>query len=440
MLTASTQAGSVLIDNSTYFSSTVAIASHLVGEAATLYNLANFVECLVLYDTIKLAPTINWSPGENDDLLFGPSGPCQPLLFSDFSDNRLSEIYVSAIEAAITGLPSPSLPTSALAGILPYVTADFAETRAILLNWHGIAKEQPKDFAPIYSGRVFATDSAGRAFLTNLPAAVNNEDAAQEQQLAHYLLRTCVAIEMSSDIPYHPNSFRVEFVCERLRRARRRFGEISTLLMRYSEEFAKAVLSQSAPYAVQKSSVPLVLAVVLSGAERPDAILPLTLNLRDSPPARRYREWTTKLADAFENGTTEEQIEATNQLADGRRALETELTKLYGTKNRLKSTVNAISTVLDDVKIASSVEVKAHIGAKAVAGVVDYFRQYRRQRKVAILLSLVGDGMASDLNGHIARVFGKPLDSDALIDFERLRARDRAHMLELDDLGGSHEE
>jgi len=439
MVATSRQAGSVLIDNSTYFSSTVAIESHLVGEAATLYNLANFVECLVLYDLIKLAPTINWSPGECDDLLFGPSGPCQSLLFSEFSNTRLSEIYSFAIEAAITELTSPSLPTSALAGIVPYVMADFAKTRAILFDWHRTAKEQPMDFTPIYSGKVFATDSASRVFLATLPPAVN-EDAAQEQQLAHYLLRTCVAIELSSDIPYHPHSFRADFVCERLRRARRRFGELSTLLMRHSEEFAKAVLSQSVPYVVQRSSVPLVLAVVLSGAARPDAILPLTLDLRDSPPARRYREWTSKLADAFENGTTEEQIEATNQLADGRRALETELTKLYGAKNRLKSTVNAISTVLDDVKIASNVEVKAHIGAKAVGSVVDYFRQYRHRRKVAILLSLVGDGMASDLNGHISRVFGKPLSSDALADFERLRAIDRARTIEFDDQSGSHEQ
>ena len=439
MVGTSTQPGSVLIDNSTYFSSTVAIADRLVEEAATLYNLANFVECLVLYNVIKLAPTNNWLPGRGDYFLFGPTAPCQPLLFSDFSENRLSEIYTTAIGAAITELSSPSLPTSALAGIVPHVTADFTKTRSILLDWYGAAKERPQDFTPIYSGKVFATDRASRAFLASLPAAVN-EHAPQEQQLAHYLLRTCVAMELSSDIPYHPHSFRVEFVGERLRRARRRFAELSTLLMRHSEQFAMAVLSQSAPYVVQRSSVPLVLAVVLSGAARPDAILPLTIELRESPSARRYREWTSKLTAAFENGTTEERIDAANQLADSKRALETELTKLYGTKNRLRSAVNAISTVLDDVKIASNVEVKAHIGANALGSVVDYFRQYHHRRKVAILLSLVGDGMASDLNKHISRVFGKSLSSDALADFERLRAGDRARMLELDDQNDTHEQ
>jgi hypothetical protein len=424
------QPSSVLIDNSTYFSSRVAIAEGLIDQAETLYNLANFLECLVLNDTVRLAPTINWSPGADDAVLFGPGGPCQPLHFSDFSEKRLSEIYRMALEAAVMDLTC--LSSTGLAGVIPYVTADASVTRAILLDWHALASDRPEDLTPIYSGKVFATDRASKTFLTMLPAAVD-EGAGQELQFAHYLFRTCVAIELSAEIPYHPHSFRVDFVCEKLRRARQRFADLSTLLLRFSEDFRKGILSQSAPYTVQRSNVPLILATVLSGAARPDALLPLTMELRDSRPVRRYREWTTKLTKAIETGTLEEQIEARQELAEGKRTLETELTRLYGAHHPLKTALSRISTVLDEMEIAENPEVQARIGAKVVKGVVDYFDQYRHRRKIAILLTPVGKETARNLNDHLCRVFGKGLSSDALADFELLRAADRERMLRLDD-------
>ena len=199
---------SILIDNSTYFSTKVLLDSREL-DAKTIYNLANFLESLVLTDRIRLAPTANWQPDSTDSILFGPEKPCEQIALSAFTETNLGHLFGNAVKAGLLDCQN-----NQLTALLPHVDANFGETRNILLSWLPQISRSPLDFVEVYSGKVLTNDPNAARFLASLPET-ETEGASDSRRLAQYLLRTNVALELSESVPYHPHSHRVEFVSEK---------------------------------------------------------------------------------------------------------------------------------------------------------------------------------------------------------------------------------
>ena len=181
--------GSVLVDNSTYFSASVLVSSGELDPLA-VFNLGNFIDSLILAENICLAPTINWSPSDSDSLLFGAGKPCSQVDLSRFGNEDLGDLFGQALASSLADLDqNPHLPP---------VDADHFNTVNILLNWRSQAIEDPVAFLPVYSGQVVETDVASQRYLAKL-RSLGNEAASPERRLAHYLLRTNVAFELSEN-------------------------------------------------------------------------------------------------------------------------------------------------------------------------------------------------------------------------------------------------
>jgi hypothetical protein len=168
---------SILIDNSTYFSTKVLLGNKDL-DAETVYNLANFLESLVLTDRIRLAPTSNWSPDSTDTALFGPGKPCEQVTLSSFAEEQVGAIFRDAVIACLDDCQN-----SQLVGLLPCVDAKMAETQRILLSWMPLISSSPQDFVSVYSGKVLATDRNSRQFLATLPQT-EMETASGSRSLA----------------------------------------------------------------------------------------------------------------------------------------------------------------------------------------------------------------------------------------------------------------
>jgi hypothetical protein len=349
-------------------------------------------------------------------------------VLASFTEAQVAELFTDAVTAGIEDCQN-----SRLLALLPYVDADLSATRQMLFSWLPLISSDPRNFVAVYSGKVLATDRNARQFLATLPQT-ETETASSSRGLAQYLLRTNVALELSEQFPYHPHSHRVDFVSEKLLTVARQSVSLNLDLLRQTEIEAATALAREIPSLALESDLPLVLAVVLSGAHNTADIIPLTLKLRRSRSAKRYRRWMSELQRATRSRDFHARLNALRNLNDARSSLAHELSKLY---SRRRLIPKAVQTYVDVIDIKGD-DLKDLLNqptlAKKVVGDISAhwnWRSWRAKRKITVLLSLAKDKPLVALNDLLGRVFGRGLSAEELEKLQFLRAtqRDRATRL-----------
>jgi len=414
----------VVIDNSTYLSFKTAV-NWKVLDAHTVYNMANFLECLVIADRVFLAPTILWDAVAIDwEHLFEAGHPCAQL--EQIAPNRDETVIVfrKAIEESVKDLS-----LRVIRGVARESGADLDLTRALLQSWRVQAHTDPDSFMQIYSEPHAITDLGAKMWhRTLVPGWI--ETGPPHEHLAHYLLRCNVAMEISDRVVYHPHSHRMPLVCAKMKlKAGQSTSLVSALIRDTEAEIEKrisatareALLSPYEPFASVDVDLPLVLAVVLSGAKAPDQIIPRTLDLRILPEAVRYRQWASKLVAAIRNGAVGERTEVAKELLDAKQALAEELTKLYDVRRRTDfSRLSKLVSVVDPEHILSVNTRNALIKAgkcilKLIPEGVGWVKKIQVRRKIALLINLARQRrMLDNLNSLLGRTFGKELSQEQL--------------------------
>ena len=423
----------ILLDNSTYYSFKVAVQDKLL-DAQILYNMANFLECLVMADKIYLAPTIYWKPDATDCMLFEPKGPCVQLAEVGPDDATISQIWQTAISESMGDLLRP-----VIRNMVPLAGVDLGKTYAMLKNWEASAKQDPCSFKKAYSGLVYLTDAGTSHFFTKT-FGTYMRSIPPYHHLANYLLRTNVARQMSYDKVYQPHSYRAPLVCDKIARDARNAKTLVLKLVRATEleigkkisDLARALRSYGG-YSLAERNMPLVLAVVLSSVSKPDDIVQHALKLRRKRAARRYRKWSSELVRAIEVGNPVEQKEAIAQLQEAREVLSTELSKLYEVrKGKALGRFSKFVSCADPGELAAVLaggDPKADLVkevarlAKEMPAQLNLLRQFHLRHNLTLLISFAKQSQKiKELNLLLGRVFGKNLPPSELLAFEELRA------------------
>jgi len=404
--------GAVLIDNSTYFSAKV-LASTGELEPLGVFNLGNFIDSLILAENVCLAPTTAWAPDESDGLLFGPTKPCSQIDLSQLPSASLTELFETALMASLEDLKSNPF--------LPVVGADRRDVRHILLGWLSEVGSEPARFLRIYSGKVHETDIGTEHFLAGLPS-LGNENASPERRLAHYLLRTNVAFEISASIPYSPHSNRIQFVCEKLHQSRSASLALGLEMLKDTEIAVEETLSSELPSLGLRCHLPLALAVVLSGASNPSEILSRSIELRNTRAAKRYRRWMTQVVRITKVGTLAEQRTALRELKEARALLSTELSKLLSQRSGLTQlTAIADAVDLSNLNLEESRTARAKLARQVFDRAVPWLKKRKVKKRIAIFLSLAQKGSLRTLNQLLGRTFKRQLKDHELARLDRLR-------------------
>lgn len=431
---------SILLDNSTYFSFKRVIESGHI-DADSLYNTANFLECLLIADKVVTSPTLAWTPGQSD-VLYSSDGPCRQLSAKDLTDPQLQQAFSKAVAASLKDLDSHRLRKS-----LATDKEVAGATMQILEAWKPQINESPRAFLEVYSGAVFQTDPASSDVLSDLRTTVSLTDEPP-RHLAQYLLRTNAALEFthvfgSYPIPYHPHSFRVAYVIAKLQATRNRSMSLASALIREAEEkrheevlvLQRSWLAAWGAFTNLGEDVPLVLSVALSGSTLPEDIVKRVLELRESKEARRYRKWAAQLIDSIRSGNEQNQIRANQELRMARDLLAKELKKLYGAGSG--SLLRATSSIASAVDLEDLAEVnvrKMGISAlkEAVTGapkLKEIYETAKMRQKIALLIKLVrGRTPEVKLNDLVERVFGARLSEEDMRRFAELRQVQRDAM------------
>jgi hypothetical protein len=423
----------VLIDNSTYLSCRAAIEEGLI-DPYIIYNMASFLECLVVADKVFLAPSTLWHPGSGEGYLFSETGPCAQLPANWADETSVRQTFRQAIAES-----KRDLAKNVIRDLFPVSTTDLEEAERLLRVWRIEANRNPQKFVETYSqwyGESGSTDRGTIRFLDEARCGPR-QPLPTYRHLAHFLLRCNVAMEMSERLVYHPHSHRTRLVCEKMALKARESASLVSALVRdteatiekkISENARRTILSRYGAFNSVDSDLPLVLAVVLSGARTPADVIPLALNLRNTRAAKRYRDWTTKLVSAVRKGSTEEQIKAARELEQAKQVLTEELTKLYDARRKTDlSRFAALASVADPEPLLStsvgSVLIKA--GKKFVEAAPELLRQIEKmhvRRKVALLLNLAKKRRQIErLNLLLERTFRKKLSQEQLIALNTLR-------------------
>jgi hypothetical protein len=267
--------GSLLLDNSTYFASRSLLDDGAQLSPELVYNLASFLECLVIADKTFLAPTNFWHPDPSNPL-FRADGPCSAIVFEGESDDSLRELFEAATTQSIMDLSSSKITTLLpllMPRTMPRGPVDPGAVQWQMSQWLDPIAEDPRTFIDVYSVGVFMSDPQIWPFLKTLPrASLKDPQATLERHVAQYLLRTNVAVELGRFVPYHPHSHRVAFVVAKGISA----DSAPTSLLRTAESDIARRLSlwhttQGTTPEVEVD-IPLVLAVVLSGASDPSDV------------------------------------------------------------------------------------------------------------------------------------------------------------------------
>jgi len=399
--------GRLLLDNSVYYS-----AKTILHDGSTdgrgIFNLASFLEALVLAEEVYVAPTTDWSPDFSDAPLFGPQGPCRQFSLSSYEDDELGALFKSAISECIDDLADDRMP-----GVLPRIDADMSLTQRALLDWHNQVAKDPRGFIKTYSGRVPLGDPGANAVINSIPS---EERMTPELSLANFLLRSNVALLLPA--VYQPHSNRIHFVAEKIERIRRKHTLAITLL-RQAEETVSTEIGEVLKHAGRRdtftSQIPLILAVALSGATNRADLVPRALELRSSRVARRYRKWVGAKVQALIGTDLAASRQANFELEDARRVLIDELTKLYG-RRPLSSLAKVAQAIRPEY-------FKAPVGAArdAAMNLDKGWRYWNASRRVAIFVNIARDGALANLNGQIKKVFGRELSNDDIADLNRMR-------------------
>jgi hypothetical protein len=425
---------SVLIDNSTYFSFKNLLGSkHIDGDS--LFNAANFAECLLLSDEVLTSPTVIWEPDDSDPL-YGTGKPCRQISPEQLTNDQLNRLFSRAIDAALTDI-NDNLE------IIQYRTEALAirDARLLLGSWKNIAKEDPRGFLTTFSMAAYHTDEASKVTLSKLNSSSSESDDAS-RHLAHYLLRTNAAVELaqldrSKQIPYHPHSYRMSYVLEKAILSKVRAKSAVTALIREAEkqkgEFAKGLrdetlMGELGGFNLLGSDAPLVLSVALSGSQSPEDVINKLIELRETKEARRYRKWVRHLTDAVYNADFKARVDASNELEIARTILAKELSKLYGMKSHNVSKV--ASGIVDTVDFEAVAThdlsgVGIPIAKKLIAGArgaMDWLKEKKVNRKIALVVGLIrSSDPEAALGPLIERVFGSTLSDQTVQRFAKLR-------------------
>jgi adenosylhomocysteine nucleosidase len=386
-------ASSVLIDNSTYFSAKRLLYENLL-DAYTLFNLANFLECVVVAENVMLAPTLAWEPGEEDSL-FRNDGPCAKVRLEDWPDDDLGFLFDSAIRAGIKSLSSSGF---------GYQDHDVDAALRLLRQWRSDVQDSPRDFLIQYSGAVYINDTASREAVAAMPT-VTGVDASPCYHLAQYILRSNVAYELSSIWTYHPHSHRLSFISQRMQGANRESLHLGQELIRAAEvrigqeietQRRTALLANFGAFK-HELRLPLILSSVLSQSRSADEIVPIALQLRQSSSARRYRRWVNELIAAVDSNDYKRQLTAEREFDSAGQSLMRELHELYSpSKNGLIQKTSTYAATLDpdalNKEMAEDWPGLAMSAGAMTANVLGIFdpvlRQRRRRRNFVFLLEI----------------------------------------------------
>jgi len=413
---------SLLLDNSTYFS-----FKHLVLEekldANSIYNAANFLESIVLSDSITMAPTIAWHP-DASDVLFKDGNVCSQYPVDSLTDKQLIQIFRDAVEASISDLF-----VRQTRNYLRISDKSLPVTRDTLLGWKNEIIENPRQFLYTYSGAVFLTDSGSRHFVSKFTTDVT-EDSPASRHIAQYLLRTNVALELldigqTTTLAYHPHSNRAAFVFSKMAQNGRSSISMAKTVLREAELTIKkqlqgkkeqSLLSRFGAFRETETDMPLVLSVVLSGATEPGQLIDRALELRNMRAAKRYRAWISNLLGVISSGDQEKELQASAELDHARQLLSDELVALYGIKKskiveRTASFAGAIDLEkLAELNMRGLVLKAASSFISGSSSIADALTEFKVKRKIALITSLAKQRRSIlNLNALIEHVFGKPL-------------------------------
>ncbi len=412
--------GAALIDNSTYFAFTRALEG-LPLTPDIVYNLATFLEAVVLADEIHLSPTTGWQPSA-EDRLFADTGPCRAVQFADYTEDQLRSIFATAVRQSLEDVRN-----SAVRSAVP-LDADPLEIGSFVGAWATSVRDDPLAFAGTYSVAVYITDPASLSVIARLPN-VGDPGMPAAQRVAHYLLRTNVALELSREFTYYPHSHRVAFVAHKLGL----YQQPAVVLLHDAEqgirERVAKLVQMSNGVSLFEDDVPLVLAVVLSNSKAPSDIVYEAMQIRSSPAATKYRRWSRNLVEKM-SGNLDSLRHAAGQLMAAKQELVRELEVMYG--DRPSSFVRRVSRLASADQIVDVATVNPAGLAQSVlshAGIADLVDARLTRRNLAFLIGLARRRKdIESLNSLLARVFHQELDTNGIRGLRRLRAEQQALM------------
>jgi hypothetical protein len=414
------RAGAVLIDNSTYF----AVMRALEGLPLTpeiVYNLAVFLEALVLADEVYLSPTTGWHPTA-DDPLFAAAGPCRAVQFSDYTEDQLRSIFATAVRQSLDDVND-----LAVRSAVP-LYADPLETGSVVGAWATSVRDDPMAFARTYSVAVFITDPASLSVVSRLPD-VGDPGMPAAERVAHYLLRTNVALELSREFTYYPHSHRVAFVAHKLGL----YQQPAVVLLHEAERGIRENLANlvqlSNGVSLFEDDVPLILAVVLSNSKVPSDIVHEALRIRSTDAATNYRLWSRKLVEKMA-GDLESVRLAVGQLTAAKQELIQGLQGMYGARpSSLPGRVSRLVSADQVVDVATFNAVGLARSVLSRVGIMNLVDAQLTKRNLAFLMGLARRRREIDsLNSLLESVFHQKLEGDGIRGLRRLRVEQEALM------------
>src|SRR5262249_22176556 len=157
-----------------------------------------------------------------------------------------------------------------------------------------------------------------------------------ERFAAHLIYRTHVYLLLADLLgcPYSADALRGELI-QRSELVQPRpppgFAERATTLVGDAEYARDRQVNELLGYEAFRARIPLVLKYVLSRASRPSEVLEITLETRDSRPARRFREYCARVDTAIAEGNRDDVARACAELSSYGVRMESELSERQST-------------------------------------------------------------------------------------------------------------
>lgn len=240
-------------------------------------------------------------------------------------------------------------------------------------------------FAVLALAKATALESAGPQGMIDDVGTLLGVPLREQRVLEHLraidpvLARVSRVYLLLSDLlgcPYGADALRTGLVRPRPCRG---FAERVATLVDDAERDRDQQINELLAYEAFEVRIPLVLKHVLSRAGKPGEVLPITLDIRDSRPARRYREYCSRVDAAIAEGKRDDVARACAELSSYGVRLEAELAAGHPTMEP------AVQTAKDLVSIGSPLLGALIPGLTFAAGQAS---NWRRRRKFAFLEKL----------------------------------------------------